>query len=127
MYSFSFFLPVLLPHTQSDYSVFSLRTFSICQSKTQLLSVMASFPAERRSLSICNQSQGQSQARINFQPFFLKHKWEGQKMTLETVSCPFLHTNSREFNVLLAKFSSVSVLYFAGSNLVKINLAANVF
>lgn len=126
MYSFSFFLPVLVLHTQSDYSVFSLRTFSICQSKTQLLNVMASFPAERRSLPICNQSQGQIQARINFQPFFLKHKWEGQKLTLETASCPLLHINSKEFNVLLAKFSSVSLLFFLCSNLVKINLSANV-
>lgn len=87
---------------------------------------MASFPAERRSLSICNQSEGQIQMRINFQSFFLKYKWEGQKPILETASCSLLHINSKDFyNVLLANFPAVSVLFLWCSNLVKVILATS--
>lgn len=56
---------------------------------------MASFPAERIPPTR-GQLQGQIQTRINFQPLFLKHKWKGQKLTLETAACPLLHVNSKD-------------------------------
>lgn len=119
-YFFSFFLPVLLPNTQTDYSAFSLRTFSIYQSKKQLLNVMASFPAESRSISICNQSHGQIQTRIHFQPFFLKHKWEGQKPIDPRDS--LLPTSAYKFQGFFMSCWQVfplSVLFLSCSNLVK--------